>query len=172
MDELDVDTATAALDGATSVRTCSSCGAPLRDGARFCASCGNWIGAEPAVEVADEPEAVEEPEPAEDVEEPEPDEDVEEAEEATPVDEEAEVLEEEEDAPVEGPEAFLEPEVFEDADEIEEITELLPMQPPPRPGARPVSLSREPLTIPRRILVAIALLMLFGAIAVGLRALG
>jgi uncharacterized Zn finger protein (UPF0148 family) len=163
MDELDVDTATAALDGATSVRTCSSCGAALRDGARFCASCGNWIGAEPAVEVADEPEAVEEPEPAEDVEE---------AEEATPVDEEAEVLEEEEDAPVEEPEAFLEPEVFEDADEIEEITELLPMQPPPRPGARPVSLSREPMTIPRRILVAIALLMLFGAIAVGLRALG
>jgi hypothetical protein len=35
-----------------------------------------------------------------------------------------------------------------------------------------VSLSREPMTGPRRVLLAIALLMLFGAIAVALRTVG
>src|SRR3954471_6090287 len=50
-------------------RVCASCGAALTPGLRFCASCGNWIGAdEPVVDetpvVVDEPPVLADEEPA------------------------------------------------------------------------------------------------------------
>ena len=149
-------------------RTCDSCGASLRPDARFCASCGNWIGAaepveEPAAHDAPLPEQAVDEQPAEaHAEEPLEDqpgsfEEWREMEELRALDE------------VKQPE---ERHGREEPDEIEEITELHPMTPPPRPGVQPVSLSREPMTRPRRVLLAIALLVLFGAIAVALRTVG
>jgi hypothetical protein len=59
------------------------------------------------------------------------------------------------------------------ADEIEEeATELRPRAPSPRPDASPVSLSREPMSVTRRVLVALTLLVLFAAVAVALRTVG
>jgi hypothetical protein len=127
-------------------RTCASCGASLRPDARFCASCGNWIGA---------------PEPVEEPEEPSP---------PVPAFEELKAVEDPEER--QDPEELHELDELQEPDEIEEITELHPIVPPPRPGVQPVSLSREPMTRPRRVLLAIALLMLFGAIAVALRTIG
>ena len=115
MDDVDVD------DAQPAARICPSCGASLRADAKFCATCGNWLGAPEAVEELDELDELDE---------------------------------------------------LQEPDEIEEITELHAMLPPPRPGVQPVSLSREPMTAPRRVLLAIALLMLFGAIAVALRTVG
>jgi hypothetical protein len=139
-------------------RACASCGALLRPDARFCASCGNWIGATALVEEQPLEEA---PVVAEVPVEEQPEDDHPGTFEAW---RELEELRSVEDLPA--PDELDELEL---PDEIEEITELHSMTPPHRPGVQPVSLSREPMTLPRRVLLAVALLLLFGAIAVALR---
>jgi hypothetical protein len=155
-------------------RACASCGASLRPDARFCASCGNWIGAAP-VEEAPDPSPPIEDGPAEE-EQPQEEPREEQAVEAQPDDDHPGTFEAwremEELRAVEDRAEPDEVDELELPDEIEEITELHSMTPPPRPGVQPVSLSREPMSRPRRVLVAIALLMLFGAIAVALRTVG
>jgi hypothetical protein len=179
MDDVIVDEAQPAA------RACASCGASLRPDARFCASCGNWIGAVvPVEEPANPSPPVEEQPPEEEQPEEEPPEEqaadpqpaAEQVVEAQPDDDHPGTFEAwremEELRAVEGVGEPDELDELELPDEIEEITELHSMTPPPRPGVQPVSLSREPMSRPRRVLVAIALLMLFGAVAVALRTVG
>jgi hypothetical protein len=142
-------------------RLCASCGTPLTPGLRFCASCGNWIGADdPVVEdpVAEVP-VVEEPVADEPVVEDEPVAVVE-----PPVAVDKPVVREEQTVrelpalavhePLTGDLAMRDVHSLPAATQVEE---------------RPVTFAREPLSWVWRVLLAIALLLVFAAAAAALR---
>jgi hypothetical protein len=134
-------------DPQPATRICTSCGATLRADAKFCATCGNWMGALEPSEVPNGPGRLESVEADDDD------------------------LDDDLDEPNElGERAELDE--LQQPDEIEEVTELRPHNQQPRSGVQPVSLSREPMSIPRRVLVALTLLVLCAAIAFALRSVG
>src|SRR3954447_24330250 len=137
----------AAEERQVSARLCASCGAPLTPGLRFCASCGNWIGADdPVVETL--PPAVEE-KPATTVEEP--------------VVEQPVVREEH---PIRELPALV---AHEPLNGELALSEVHSMPATTRVDERPVTFAREPLSWVRRVLLAIALLVVFAVAAAALR---
>ena len=141
--DLDVD------DPQPATRICTSCGATLRADAKFCATCGNWMGALEPSEVPNGPGRLES---VEDLDVDDLDDDV---------DDDREEL---------GGRAELDE--LQQPDEVDEVTELRPHIQQSRSGVQPVSLSREPMSVPRRVLVALTLLVLCAAIAFALRSVG
>jgi hypothetical protein len=117
-------------DPQPATRICTSCGATLRADAKFCATCGNWMG---ALDVHEVDEGTE---------------------------------------PSEVPDEPTRLEAVDDLDAVDDVTELRRDNQPPRSGLQPVSLSREPMSVPRRVLVAVTLLVLCAAIAFALRSVG
>ena len=136
-------------DPQPATRICTSCGATLRADAKFCATCGNWMGALEPSEVPNGPGRLES---VEDLDLDDLDDDV---------DDDREEL---------GGRAELDE--LQQPDEVDEVTELRPHIQQSRSGVQPVSLSREPMSVPRRVLVALTLLVLCAAIAFALRSVG